>query len=187
MSQVTTTAASEQSKGAFDVFEVEALKANEAPWVYQRGGQRIAEVAMDSGVAVTVVPRGASNVALNPTTKSNCNHFRLANGAKIPKLGEQISAGTTANGRGLRFKTQVARENRESDSAEVREEVHIPVKMRKRWSEPSAEERVRHSKLHCPFRAWCEFCVMGKCHNDSHTKRNATPDANPVYLSIMLI
>ena len=39
---------------------------------------------------------------------------------------------------------------------------------------------MRHSKLHCPFRAWCEFCVMGKCHNDSHTKRNATPDANPV-------
>jgi len=74
----------------------------------------------------------------------------------------------------------VATGNRENNSEEVREEAHIPVKMRKQWIEPSAEERVRHSKLHCPFRAWCEFCVMGKCHNDSHTKRTATPDANPV-------
>jgi len=32
----------------------------------------------------------------------------VANGAKIPNLGEQILAGTTANGRGLRFKAQVA-------------------------------------------------------------------------------
>ena len=52
--------------------------------------------------------------------------------------------------------------------------------MRKQWIDPSAEERARHSKLHCPSRAWCEFCVMGKCHNGSHTKRTATRDANPV-------
>ena len=84
------------------------MKANEAPWVYESGGKRIAEVAMDSGAAVTVVPRGASNAGINPTTKSNGNHFRVANKAKIPNLGEQILAGTTANGRGLRFKAQVA-------------------------------------------------------------------------------
>ena len=71
-------------------------------------------------------------------------------------------------------------EDRGDDSAEIREEAQVPVKMKKQWVEPSAEERVRHSKLHCPFRAWCEFCVMSKCHNDSHAKRSATPDANPV-------
>ena len=66
------------------------------------------EVTLGSGAAVTVVPRGASNAAITPTTKSNCNPFRAASGAKIPNLGEQILAGTTANGRGLRFKAQVA-------------------------------------------------------------------------------
>ena len=71
-------------------------------------------------------------------------------------------------------------EERGDNSAEIREEAQVPVKMKKQWVEPSAEERVRHSKLHCPFRAWCEFCVMGKCHNDGHAKRSATPDANPV-------
>jgi len=84
------------------------LKANEAPWIYESGGKRIVEATMDSGAAVTVVPRGASNAAIVPTTKPNCNHFRVANGAKIPNLGEQVLAGTTANGRGLRFKAQVA-------------------------------------------------------------------------------
>ena len=81
----------------------------------------------------------------------------------------------------------VAGANREGDSAEIREEAHTPVKMRKQWTEPSAEERVRHSKLQCPFMAWCEFCVMGKCHNDSHIKRNATPMQTQWYLLIMLI
>ena len=71
-------------------------------------------------------------------------------------------------------------EDRGDDSAEIREEAQAPVKMNKQWVEPSAEERAGHSKLHCPFRAWCEFCVMGKYHNDSHAKRFATPDANPV-------
>jgi len=95
--------------GIFDILGVEAaLKANEASWIYESGGKRIVEVTMDSGAAVTVVPRGASSAAIAPTTKPNCNHFRVANGAKIPNLGEQVLAGATANGRGLRFKAQVA-------------------------------------------------------------------------------
>ena len=99
----------EEFTGIFDILGVEAaLKANEASWIYESGGKRIVEATMDSGAAVTVVPRGADNTAIAPTTKPNCNHFRVANGEKIPNLGEEVLAGTTANGRGLRFKAQVA-------------------------------------------------------------------------------
>ena len=42
-SQVDSQSA-EKFKGLFDISEVEALKANEAPWVYESGGKRIVEV-----------------------------------------------------------------------------------------------------------------------------------------------
>ena len=63
---------------------------------------------------------------------------------------------------------------------DVREEVPLPVKMKRSWAEPTAEERERHPKHHCPFRAWCEFCVRGKCNNNGHYKHPAAPDGNPV-------
>ena len=60
---------------------------------------------------------------------------------------------------------------------DIREEA---VRLKRSWAEPAAEERERHAKYHCPFRAWCEFCVRGKCNNDGHYKQPAAPDGNPV-------
>ena len=63
---------------------------------------------------------------------------------------------------------------------DVREEVPLPVRMKRSWAEPAAEERERHPKYHCPFRAWCEFCVRGTCNNDGRYKQPAAPDGHPV-------
>ena len=61
-----------------------------------------------------------------------------------------------------------------------REEAPLPVKMKRSWAEPTVEERLRHSKFHCPFRVWCNFCVQGKCNNDGHFKQPVTQEGNPV-------
>ena len=63
---------------------------------------------------------------------------------------------------------------------DVREEVPLPVKMKRSWAEPTVEERLRHSKFHCPFRVWCNFCVEGKCNNDGHFKQPVAQEGNPV-------
>ena len=63
---------------------------------------------MDSGAAATVVPRGISIAKLGPVTKANCTNFRVANGNRIPNLGEQFIKGTTSSGREIKFRAQVA-------------------------------------------------------------------------------
>ena len=63
---------------------------------------------MDSGAAATVVPRGTSIAKLGPVTRENCKNFRVANGSRIPNLGEQFITGKTSNGRDIQFRAQVA-------------------------------------------------------------------------------
>ena len=91
-----------------DILGFDAIRPNEAPWVYSSNGRRIVEVTMDSGAAATVVPRGTSVAKLGPVTKANCTNFRVANGNRIPNLGEQFIKGATANGREVKFRAQVA-------------------------------------------------------------------------------
>ena len=59
----------------------------------------------------------------------------------------------------------------EAREESIRDEAPLPVKWKRSWAEPTAEETERHSKYHCPFRAWCEFCVRGKFNNDGHDKQ----------------
>jgi len=65
-------------------------------------------VTMDSGAAATVAPRGTSIAKLGPVTRENCKNFRVANGSRIPNLGEQFISGKTSNGRDIKFRAQVA-------------------------------------------------------------------------------
>jgi len=91
-----------------DICDFEAIQPEGAPWVYSSNGRRIVEVTMDSGAAATVVPRGTSIAKLGPVTRENCKNFRVANGSRIPNLGEQFITGKTANGRDIKFRAQVA-------------------------------------------------------------------------------
>ena len=91
-----------------DILEFEAIRPDGAPWVYSSNGRRIVEVTMDSGAAATVVPRGTSIAKLGPVTRENCKNFRVANGSRIPNLGEQFITGKTSNGRDIKFRAQVA-------------------------------------------------------------------------------
>ena len=91
-----------------DILGFDAVRPNEAPWVYSSNGRRIVEVTMDSGAAATVAPRGTSIAKLGPVTKANCTNFRAANGNRIPKLGEQFIKGATADGREVKFRAQAA-------------------------------------------------------------------------------
>ena len=43
-----------------------------------------------------------------------------------------------------------------------REEVPLPVKMKRSWAEPTVEERLRHSKFHFPFRFFVQFLCRRK-------------------------
>ena len=59
--------------------------------------------------------------------------------------------------------------------------VELPVKVRRSWQEPTTIERENHCKLHVPFRAWCEFCVKGKCDSTPHRRRQVESlSGNPV-------
>jgi len=91
-----------------DICDFEAIQPEGAPWVYSSNGRRIVEVTMDSGAAATVVPRGTSIAKLGPVTRENCKNFRVANGSRIPNLGEQFITGKTSNGRDIKFRAQVA-------------------------------------------------------------------------------
>ena len=73
-----------------DILEFDAIRPNDAPWVYSSNDRRIVEVTMDSGAAATVVPRGTSIAKLGPVTKASCTNFRVANGHRIPNLGGTI-------------------------------------------------------------------------------------------------
>ena len=66
----------------------DAIRPDGAPWVYSSNGRRVVEVTMDSGAAATVVSRGTSIAKLGPATTANCTNFRVANGSRIPNLGE---------------------------------------------------------------------------------------------------
>ena len=63
---------------------------------------------MDSGAAATVVPPGTSIAKVGPVTRDNCKNFRVANGSRIPNLGEQLITGKTSSGRDIKFRAQVA-------------------------------------------------------------------------------
>jgi len=91
-----------------DILGFDAIRPDGAPWVYSSNGRRIVEVTMDSGAAATVVPRGTSIAKLGPVTKANCTNFRVANGSRIPNLGEQFIKGATSSGREIKFRAQVA-------------------------------------------------------------------------------
>ena len=41
-------------------------------------------------------------------TRGNCKNFRVANGSRIPNLGEQLITGKTSNGSDIKFRAQVA-------------------------------------------------------------------------------
>ena len=38
------------------------------------------------------------------------------------------------------------------------------------------EERQSHEATHCPFRAWCEICVMAKSPDGKHAKQVGNPE-----------
>ena len=48
---------------------------------------------------------------------------------------------------------------------------HVKVKVLPKPYEPTKEERQSHEATHCPFRAWCEICVMAKSPEGIHAKQ----------------
>lgn len=63
------------------------------------------------------------------------------------------------------------------------EEAPILVKVRKGWTEPTAEQRERHNRTHSTYRPWCEFCARGKCDSNLHYRRppaGPSEDINPI-------
>jgi len=67
------------------------------------------------------------------------------------------------------------------DGGEDEAMVELLVKVRRSWQEPTTIERENHCKLHVPYRAWCEFCVKGKCDSTPHRRRQVENlSGNPV-------
>ena len=67
------------------------------------------------------------------------------------------------------------------DGEENEAMVELPIKLRRSWQEPTNIERGNHCKLHCPYRAWCEFCVKGKADSTPHRRRHVESlSGNPV-------
>ena len=67
------------------------------------------------------------------------------------------------------------------DGEENEAMVELHIKLRRSWQEPTNIERENHCKLHCPYRAWCEFCVKGKADSTPHRRRHVESlSGNPV-------
>ena len=72
---------------------------------------------------------------------------------------------------------------RDEGAAEEMAATELPVRLRRSWLVPTAEEREVHNRTHMPYMAWCEFCVRGKADSAPHRRRKSLGDKlqeNPV-------
>ena len=58
-------------------------------WVKIRNGRRSTEMAIDSGVAATVVPKGAFDDPMTRASRTESEVFATASGHRMPNYGEQ--------------------------------------------------------------------------------------------------
>ena len=74
-----------------------------------RSGWRVATAVLDSGAEETVAPPGLLPGRLESSPMSRAGgRFRAANGTRIPDLGQQVAAFTTAEGHSCSLRFQIA-------------------------------------------------------------------------------
>ena len=89
------------------LLQLDAVSSLEAPWIKSRGGRTFIEMTIDSGVAATVVPRGAFNTQLLQTARTRSEVFATASGQRMPNYGEQRIRGLSTSGTLLNITAQV--------------------------------------------------------------------------------
>ena len=85
--------------------------------------------------------------------------------------------------RGLSQVAEKAKQDREDiiQTFEMELSHEVPKKVARTPKGPTKEEREAHESTHCPFRPWCDVCVMGKAPDPGHPRMTEeSPDAVPV-------
>ena len=77
--------------------------------------------------------------------------------------GEEEAAKTGGEGEGS--------EGEVEETVPMKQEVVEP-KTLKDPGEPTKLERLRHSLTHLPYKAWCQYCVMGRGRQLAHRRSN---------------
>ena len=84
------------------------FSSGDVPRMKERNGKRIVELTIDSGAAVSVVPKGTFNEPLQIAERVKSEMYRSASGHAMPNLGEQHVTAKASNGANFGLTVQVA-------------------------------------------------------------------------------